>query len=210
MRGGAYGPGAVRYANLGGMNQLRDNFPIEPDSKRRFTVDEFERMGMAGILGRDERVELISGEIVLMSPVGPLHTDLRMYLAHFWARASDRALVVAEAPLRLSVNFEPVADLAVFAMGTKAQHLSGANAWLVVEIADSSLTTDTGVKAAAYAGGGVREYWVINARTRVTIIYREPREDGTYGVMFEVAPGDLAAPLLVPELAVRMADIPGA
>lgn len=54
------------------------------------------------------------------------------------------------------------------------------------------------------------EYWVVNARTRTTLVHREPQADGTYAVTFEVRAGDIATPLLVPELAVRMSELPGA
>ena len=194
------------------MNQLRDTFQRDPDgeAKRRFTAGEFERMGMAGIFAPDERVELIAGEIYRMSPVGPLHTVLRAYLAHSWSRrASDQALVISEAPLRLSEDFEPVADLVVLPFGTLPKDFNGKVALLVVEIADSSLAMDTGVKAAAYAAGGVREYWVINARTRETIVHTAPGLEG-YGVVTTVASGDLVTPREAPELAVRMSELPQA
>jgi hypothetical protein len=55
------------------MNQLRDDFSAPPGTKRRFTADEFEAMGMAGIFGPDERVELLAGEIYVLSPSGRLH-----------------------------------------------------------------------------------------------------------------------------------------
>ena len=194
------------------MNQQSVAFQPDPLSvaKRRFTVDEFERMGRAGILGPDERVELIAGEVITMSPVGPLHTVLRAYLAHSWSRrASSQVLVVSEAPLRLTADFEPVADLAVLPFGTLPKDFNGKSTLLVVEIADSSLAMDTGLKAAAYAAGGVREYWVINARTRETLVHREPAIGG-YGAITEIAAGEIVTPLLVPELAIRLTDLPQA
>jgi len=80
---------------------------------------------------------------------------------------------------------------------------------LVVEIADSSLKLDTTVKAAAYAANGVREYWVINALTRATLIHREPGADG-YASIIEQASDASLTPSLVPELAIRLMDLPAA
>ena len=193
------------------MNQLRDIFPNTPDAKRRFTVDEFEQMGMAGIFGPDERVELIAGEILVMSPTGRFHEVLRTELALIWSQWSvGRGFKIAsEMPLRLSKTFEPAADIAVYPNSLVSPDVRGGTALLVVEIADSSLNMDMSVKAAAYAAGGVREYWVINPRTRETIVHREPGANG-YASVAAVAAGDMATPLLVPELAMRMSDLPGA
>ena len=83
---------------------------------RRFTADEFERMGTEGIFGDDERLDLIGGEICRMSPVGRFHEVLRSELALLWSRRStDDIKVVSEMPLKLSDEYWPVADIGVFA-----------------------------------------------------------------------------------------------
>lgn len=194
------------------MNQLTQLPSVVPASRRRFTVDEFEQMGMAGIFGPDERVELLAGEIYVMSPAGRFHEVLRSELAILWSELSLSAgvKVVPETALRLNDDHKPVADILVYPRALLSPDVRGPTALLVVEIADASLKRDTTVKAAAYAAGGVREYWVINARTRATLVHREPQPDGTYAVIYEVAADQAATPQLVPELAVRMADLPGA
>ena len=193
------------------MNQLSNIGSNEPGTKRRFTVDEFERMGMAGIFGHDERVELLAGEIYRMSPAGRFHEVLRSELNDAWSARTvrDKFKLLTEMPLRLSQDFEPVADLVVYPRSMLSPDVRGRDALLVVEIADSSLKMDTTLKASAYAAGGVREYWVINARTRETIIHRNPGPDG-FATKFDLAASDTLTPLLVPELAVRLADLPAA
>ena len=192
------------------MNQLRDIFGLEPDTKRRFNVDEFERMGMAGIFGPDERVELIAGEIYRMSPAGRSHEVLRVQLAYQWSRmAAPSICVAAEMQLRLRNDYQPVTDIGVWPMAILAPDARGPDMLLVVEIADSSLGWDTQTKAAAYAAGGVRDYWVINAHTRETIIHRDPGPTG-YGSKTEIPADSAITPLLVPELTVRLADLPSA
>ena len=192
------------------MNQLT-NIPLSaPVSKRHFTAAEFEAMATGGIFGPDERLELIAGEIVTMPAEGALHLDIRVYLGHLWSRrVSERGLVIVEAPIRLNESYTPVADIAVFPFGMLANDRQGTDAWLVVEIADTSLDYDLSIKLPAYAKGGVREYWVVNARTRLTLVHREPKVDGAYAVTFEVAADAMATPLLLPELAVRMCELPG-
>ena len=192
------------------MNQLRDISSEGPAPHRRFTVDEFEQMGAAGIIGPDERVELIAGEIYVMSPVGRFHEVLRAYLAHHWTkRAPDAVLVMPEMQLRLSDYHQPVVDIGVLPFAILPPDARGPDMLLVVEIADSSLKMDTTIKAAAYAAGGVREYWVINARTRSTLIHRDPTADG-YTSITEQAPGAKLTPHLAPELTIRLTDLPQA
>lgn len=193
------------------MNQLTQIDHGAPEMKRRFTVDEFEAMGMAGIFGPDERVELLAGEIYVMSPAGRFHEVLRSELALYWSRMAKRSTkIVSEMQLRLRDDYQPVVDIGVFTADLLAPDARGPDMLLVVEIADTSLKLDTTIKAAAYATGGVREYWVINARTRMTLVHREPRADGTYAVTFEVAADTVATPLLDPALAMRLSELPGA
>ena len=82
----------------------------------------------------------------------------------------------------------------------------GPDALLVIEIADSSLTIDLQSNATFYAGFGVREYWVIAARSRATWVHRGPTAAG-YADVREVPPDRMLAPLLVPGLTFRMDDV---
>ena len=192
------------------MNQLCDTFPEPPGARRRFTVDEFERMGMAGILGPDERVELIAGEIIAMSPAGRFHEVLRGHLAQAWSRkANEDRFVMAVMQLRLADDDQPVIDIGVLPFAVLPPDARGPDMLLVVEVADSSLAWDTKTKALVYAAAGVREYWVINARTRATLVHREPGPDG-YQAITGVAAGEVVTPLLVPEVALRLTDLPAA
>jgi Uma2 family endonuclease len=192
------------------MNQIANIAPGEPDTKRRFSVDEFMAMGAAGIFGPDERVELLAGEIYQMSPAGRFHEVLRGYLAYQWARlAPSSVLVMPEMQLRIGDDYQPVVDIGILPFAVLPPDARGPNMLLVVEIADSSLASDIGIKAAAYASGGVHEYWVINARTRTTLIHRDATAEG-YRSLTEVAADQVVTPTLVPELAIRLSDLPAA
>lgn len=175
--------------------------------RRRFTVDDFYRMAATGILARDERIELIGGEIVAMSPKGRHHEVVRTELARFWTRQSSQSIKVdAETPLRLSDDTEPLPDIIAYPANLVAPDVRGDTVLLVVEIADSSLAYDSTTKAEVYAASGVREYWVVDAKRRIVKVHREPEADG-YAVTFKVGANEQAVPEHAPELAVTLGEL---
>lgn len=172
--------------------------------RRGFVADDLRRMVEAGILDADERIELIGGEIVLMSPKGRQHEVLRDELMWAWARTSPPYLRIStEAPLLLVDDTQTEPDLIVYPAALVSPDVRGDSVLLVVEVADSSLAYDLGRKAPIYAANGVREYWVINARTLVTTVHRDPGASG-FAETFEVAGDAVATPALVPELAIQL------
>ncbi|MDX2257315.1 MAG: Uma2 family endonuclease [Hyphomicrobiaceae bacterium] len=183
--------------------QAADGLP-----RRRFTADELRAMEVAGILGDEERVELIGGDIVVMSPKGRHHEILRTEIFLYWVRRGPTDLKISsEAPLRLVDDTEPVPDLVVYPASLVMPDVRAATALLVVEVADSSLNKDHRYKAPVYAASGVPEYWVINAVERTTTIYRDPGPDG-YATRLEAGPADTLVPHLAPGLALRPLEIP--
>lgn len=178
-----------------------------PVHLRRFTADDFERMAEAGVFRRGEKVELIAGEIVAMSPVGRHHEVMRSELLIYWQRRCPPHLKVAtESPLRLASDYKPYPDLMVFPANLVTPDVRGDTAVLVAEVSDTSLAYDTTTKAPGYAANGVREYWVIDAKLRSVKVHRHPEPDG-YATTFKVAAENIATPELAPELAVRLADL---
>ena len=147
--------------------------------RRRFTVAEVEAMVEAGILDEDERVELIGGELVPMSPKGSRHEVVKSALLDRWIRArpSD-ARLTPETTFRLSEDTYLEPDIVIYPRESGLLALSASNVLLVVEIADSSRRYDTGRKATLYAGFGIRELWVIDAVKMTTRVFWEPSEDG--------------------------------
>ena len=147
--------------------------------RRRFTVAEVEAMVAAGVMEEDERVELIGGELVPMSPKGPAHEVLKTALADRWYRLPERHVYLAIATtFRLSEDTYLEPDVVIFPRASGIAGLRADNALLVVEIADSSLRYDTGRKAALCASFGVRELWVIDAVRLTMRVFREPAADG--------------------------------
>jgi len=146
--------------------------PASLPARHRLTVDDFHRMGEAGILGPDARAELIDGEVFDMSPIGRLHAALVARLAAAFHESLGRShLVWTQNPLRLGPMSELQPDLALLVPRDDFYlHLepSPADVRLVVEVADTSLAHDLAVKTPLYLAAGIPEIWVIDATTRRT------------------------------------------
>jgi Uma2 family endonuclease len=175
--------------------------------RRRFTVAELEEMTAAGILPEDERIELIGGEIVPMSPKGNQHEMLKAALNVFWARRlPDDLMMVTETTFRLTVDTYLEPDLVFYPRESGIKGLGAGTARLVVEIADSSLGYDLGRKAGLYAGFGIAELWVVDAVRLVTHVHRDPAPTG-YGSVVEMASDRRLVPQVAPSLAVVLAEL---
>ena len=148
-------------------------------ARRLFTIDEYVRMGESGIIAHDERVELIDGEIVEMSPMGNRHIAFVMNLNHLLVHAvGDGARVSVQLPVRLPPRSMPEPDLAV--VRPRSYRDAGPtddDVLLMVEVADTSLRYDRMVKLRVYARAGVPEYWIVDATAETLEIYRSPRGD---------------------------------
>jgi len=174
----------------------------------RWTVAEVERMAAAGFFTEYDQFELLGGEIVpMMSPAGRRHETVRQELAYRMARlAPDGIMVTSEPQFNLGPDTFVKPDVLVHSRTIKAYDLKGAEALLLAEVAETSLSYDLKTKLSLYASHGVREYWVINAITLMTTVHRQPA--GTaYAVRDEVSPRDRLVPFLAPELAVSLAEL---
>jgi Uma2 family endonuclease len=160
-------------------------------SRHRLTVADFRRMGEVGILGPDDRVELIAGEIIDMSPIGSLHAALVDRVAGvFHQRCVSQAIVRVQNPLVLDDTNQPQPDIVVVQSRTDfyaAAHPGPADALLVIEVADTTLSFDLDVKVPLYAAAGVPEVWVIEAASRRTHVFRRP-DGGRYAERHVIEP----------------------
>jgi Uma2 family endonuclease len=159
--------------------------PFAAPSRHVISVDAFHQMGETGILGPADRVELIDGEIIDMSPIGVLHAAIVDVLArHFGRRAGEAVFIRCQNPLRLDDISEPEPDIAILRpradLYTTA-HPGPTDVLLVIEVADTSLAYDLGTKVPLYARHGVPEVWVIDAATRRTRVFREPAKSPEAG-----------------------------
>lgn len=160
-------------------------------------------MADAGILGPDDRVELIDGEVVEMSPIGSRHAASVSRLNKlFTDLAGDRVIVRVQDPVRLSDLSEPQPNLALlkprddfYASG----HPTPADVYLLVEVADSSLGFDQSVKLPLYALSGIPEVWIVDLPMNVLTSYRTP-DGGNYTHISRLQGEDEATILLLPDI----------
>ncbi|MGQ0671940.1 MAG: Uma2 family endonuclease [Hyphomicrobium sp.] len=175
--------------------------------RRRFSVAEIEAMVKAGILGEDERFELIGGEVVPMSPKGIRHELLKNALIRFWGkRCTDEIHFAIETTFRLDADSFVEPDIVFYRRSDGLGNLKPETVLLAVEVADSSLAYDLGRKVRIYASYGVREVWVINAQSLVTSVHSRPGLDG-YIAMSEIASHLPLTPIFAPEIAVTLGNL---
>jgi Uma2 family endonuclease len=177
-----------------------------------FSVDEYERMGEAGIFPPECRVELIEGEIVLMNPINEPHSGTVNWLVGFFSEALGRTVVVSvQNPIRIRPRNEPRPDLALLrprADYYRNGHPSLGDVLLAIEVADSTLAYDTRVKVPMYARAGIPEVWVVDVNRPAILVYREPTPEG-YAETRAYRPGEVVSPLAFPELAIGVSDVVG-
>jgi Uma2 family endonuclease len=149
-----------------------------PVPRHRLTVAEYHRLGQVGILGEDARVELLEGQLVDMSPIGPRHAIAVDALMHgLAASVGDKAYVRGQNPVTLDSGSEPQPDIAVVRRpwrGYPNAHPAPKDIFLLVEVADTSLETDSGAKRAMYAKAGICEFWVVDLTVDLVHVHRRP------------------------------------
>lgn len=151
-------------------------------TRRRFTRTEYRRMSEVGILGEDDRVELIRGEIVQMSPPGRRHRAFVDNLNQLLVlRLAGRAIVSVQSPVALADDTEPQPDLAVLRrrpVPYKERDAHAADVLLLIELADTSLAYDRSTKLRLYAEAGIPEYWVVDCAAETVETHRTPGPEG--------------------------------
>lgn len=174
----------------------------------RFTFDDVLRMVEAGVIEEDARVELLDGELIQMAPQQSPHALMKSRLARLVAQqlSPDHEMIV-DATMRFAPDQVTEPDLYFYPTGLPHRTLRGSELLLIVEVADTSLHYDLGRKAAAYARLEVPEYWVVNVRTRETTIHLGPAPTG-YESVTEHGSDETLSPVALPEVALRMADLP--
>jgi Uma2 family endonuclease len=175
--------------------------------KRRFTVDEYYRMAEAGVFGENDRVELLDGQIYVMSPIGSEHASCVDRLTRlFVRRAGDDAIVRIQNPIRLNEASEPEPDLALLHPRDDAyasEHPGPEDVMIIVEVAETSLEFDRDVKLPLYATADIPEVWLVDLEADTIHVYRDPSDDRytaheTYGPDDELALSSLPALTPIP------------
>lgn len=180
--------------------------------RRRFSVEEYYLMAKAGILKEDDRVELIEGEIVEMAPIGSRHASCVIRLIQFLTQqVASRALVSAQNPVHLGEHSEPQPDISLLrprADFYSTAHPGPADVLLLIEVADTSVEYDRGVKVPLYARAGIGEFWLVDLAGESIEVYQSPAPDG-YRQVRVVRQEDRLAPEALPELELSARGILG-
>jgi len=163
---------------------------------RRWKREEYDKMAAAGVFAPGERVELIDGEILRMTPQGAAHFTAIRLAEEALRRAFGPGFDVrVQAPLALDEDSEPEPDVAVVRGSPRDySETHPTTAVLLVEVADSTPEYDRQRKGHIYARAGIRDYWIVNLVDRCIEIYRDPIQ-ASYGAGRRYLPGDQVVPL---------------
>lgn len=168
----------------------------------RLTVEDFHRLGEAGVLYEDDRVELIEGDLIAMAPIGSRHAAcVRRLTDIFYAQAQNKVQVSVQSPIRLGLHSEPQPDLAL--VEPRADHYARAHpaageVLLVVEVADTSAPCDRELKLPLYAVHGIAEVWLVDIANEHIEVYRGPTPEG-YTEARTAARREVLSPAALPQ-----------
>ncbi len=186
------------------MNANAQAFP----KRHKITVQEYERMGEAGIFSEDERVELIEGEIIDMAPIGTKHADtVRKLIQALAGKLPATAILDVQNPIRLDNNTEPQPDIAILKHRSYAHcHPAPSDILLLIEVSDASANYDRSVKVPLYAHAGIPEVWLIDLTGGFVEVFRKPSPSG-YQEISRHSQSERLRPLLVPEVEVALQEL---
>jgi Uma2 family endonuclease len=178
---------------------------LAPERVRPLKRVEFERLVESGAFDEDERIELLGGVLVEMSPQNPSHAGTVDALSDtLWRVAGTLARVRVQLPFAASGESLPEPDIALVAR-SHSFDAHPASAFLIVEVAEASLRKDRLIKAAIYARAGVPEYWIVNLAERVVEVHTSPR-DGAYAAVRAVGRTEAIRLVALPDLDVAVSD----
>lgn len=189
---------------------------VAPVRVKKWTRKEWQRLIELGVFGPDDRLELLDGEIVEMSPQSPEHANVTEIVANLLRNAfGDGYRVRSQLPVALEEASEPEPDVAVFQgqlQDLRSDHPR--SPVLLVEVALSSLGKDRDRKASLYARAGVPEYWIVNLDEGHLEVYRTPIRDGqghydgwSYGSVSRLAKGHSLSPLALPAVSLQVSAL---
>jgi Uma2 family endonuclease len=188
---------------------IQIDMAVQPEI-HRFTVDDYRRMAEAGILGEDERVELIEGEIVEMAPIGSRHAACVKRLNRLLSASVQVDVIVAvQDPVMLDPHTEVQPDIALVHARDDfyaASHPGPKDLVLVIEVAETSMTYDRSVKLPLYARAGVAEVWLVDLSEECVDVHRGPTPNG-YQEVTRARGGDRLSPAQAPRMELEASSV---
>ncbi len=178
-------------------------------TRARVSVELYHKMVATGDLTKNDRVELIEGDLLTMAPIGSQHALLSMRITKLFVRGvGDTAEVAIAGPLNCGGFSEPQPDVVLLRpRADYGQRIAQAHdALLVLEISDSTLGFDQTTKLSLYARHGIEEYWVVDVAGQCIHVYRDPIDD-EYAQRIEASGNTLISPRTLPQLRLMVRDI---
>lgn len=174
----------------------------------RISTERYLEMIRDGVFGPDDKVELINGMIVEMTPANPEHDYSTMRLTELIRPSTDMARTWIQSTVHIGPGQVYDPDFALLKPGRdyKKRFVTADDIFLIAESSNSSLRKDRGAKLKAYARAGIADYWIADVQREVLLVHREPG-DGVYGSVQELKGDQPIAPLLLPEFSLRVGDL---
>ena len=180
---------------------------LAPKNLRLITIFDYHRMAETGILAADERVELLSGQIIKKMPKGPAHSALCKRIEKILERRlGEKILVRLQDPILLNDYSEPEPDIAVVYPKDDfyaSHHPVPKEVHLIIEISDTTIQSDLTTKAKLYAAAGITDYWVVDVSTQQLHIFRHPSVDG-YDCQMILKADQPISPLAFPDCCITV------
>jgi Uma2 family endonuclease len=178
--------------------------------RHRLTVEDYHKMGEAGILCEDDRVELIEGELIDIPPIGSIHAGKVIRLISSLNTAlSGRAIISPQNPIHLGERSEPQPDVAVLRFRKdfyENAHPQPEDVLLLIEISDTTVSYDREMKIPLYGRSGIPEVWLIDLQQQRVEVYLQPSADG-YRQMIRPGRDERIALSLLPDVSIAVADL---
>ncbi|CCI22456.1 Uma2 family endonuclease [Microcystis aeruginosa] len=179
---------------------------------RKFTVEEYEKMATEGIIKPDEKVELIRGEIIKMSPMGTRHASIVDRLIQLlYRKFGDLILLGVQNPIRLNNNSQPEPDLSLLIPRSDfyvAAYPCPQDIYLIIEVSDSTIDYDRYTKIPLYAEANIQEVWIVNLKEECLEVYRHPLH-GSYQAIQKYYRGEIIFIESFPAIEFTIAEILG-
>lgn len=180
--------------------------------KRKFTVKQYQKMAESGILTEDDRVELLRGEIIEMSPIGRRHAACVNRLVRlFTPLLGTRAIVSPQNPVELDDTSQPQPDIALLrprADFYESGHPQSSDIFLLVEVADTTVEIDREIKISLYAEDNIAEVWLVDINALCIEVYRQSTPTG-YQLIQKFQPGQTLSIQAFPDLEIMVDEILG-
>jgi Uma2 family endonuclease len=181
-------------------------------ARKHFTVSEYYRMAETGIISEDDRVELIEGEVIEMTPIGIAHAACVKRLITLITRSTLTSIQLSiQDPIHLNQFSEPQPDIALLKFRQdyyNNSHPTASDVLLIIEVSDTSADYDRNIKLPLYAAAGILEVWLVDLNREVLEVYLQPGGRG-YQIMKEYHHGEALSPQFHSALTLKVDDILG-